>query len=52
MAEPVEESERKPVGKIQPLPAIELQEKQQYGEMMSYDKLREFAYEYVKSKKN
>jgi hypothetical protein len=34
-----------------PLPAIELQEKQQYGEMLSYEKLREFASDYVRSKK-
>ncbi len=35
-----EEGERKPAGKPQPLPAIEIQEKLQYGEMLSYEKLR------------
>jgi hypothetical protein len=47
-----EEAERKPPGKMLPLPAIELQEKQPYGEMMSYEKLREFASDYVKGRKN
>lgn len=51
LSAPREEVDKRPQGKIQGLPAIELPERQIYSEMMSYEKLRDFAAEYVKGKR-
>lgn len=48
-----DEIEKKAPGKALPLPAIDIQDaKQSYNELLSYEKMKEFASEYVKSKKN
>lgn len=39
-------------GKAAPLPAIDLPERQIYNELLSYDKMREFAHDYVRNKKS
>jgi hypothetical protein len=49
---PKQEMDKRPPAKNTALLGVDLHEKQLYSEIMTYDKLREFASEYVKGKKN